>query len=409
LRLAPPDFSPPSTAPETKEEEKEPRLLGDGIPGGSTLKFTCPRAALVEALTAVSGIVPTRGIKEVFESVRLEASAKGLALLGTDLEVSMRFTVPPGEGLEVAEPGVLLAPARRLAAILHELPDEPVTVAWAKGTCTVKASSGSWRITAGDPADFPAIEVPDASEGVAVEREVLRDLVARTSFAAAREKMRYALNGILLLTKGDRLEGVATDGRRLSHVAAKCRNPGRQEHRAIVPTRAMTQLVRVLREEDEAVSLSFSESQVAASTGRAVVMARLVEGTFPNFEEVIPVNCEKRAVLKREDLASGLRRAAVLFSSREGVAGNSVRLRFEEGQDLVVSASVADVGEAVVSIPCAFKGKGEEAGYNATFLLDALAVSTGEEVTFEFNSRQSPGRLSDGERFTYVVMPVTLE
>jgi DNA polymerase-3 subunit beta len=374
------------------------------------LKLTCHRARLLEALQAVSGVVPTRGIKEVFESVRVEASKKGgLTFLGTDLEVSMRYSVPPGDGLEVAEEGMLLAPARRLAGILHELADEPVTLGFSKGNCTIKAASGSFRIAAGDPADFPGIEVPDASKGVEVESAVLKDLVARTSFAAAREKMRYALNGILLLAKGDVLQGVATDGRRLSHVTAKCRNAGKVESRAIVPTRAMTQLVRILRDDDKSVRIAFSESQVAAATGRAVVMARLVEGTFPNFEEVIPVNCEKKAVMKREDLAAGLRRAAVLFAAREGPAGSSVRLKFDEGKDLVVSASIADVGEAVVSIPCSFKGKGEEVGYNASFLLDALGVSTSDEVSFEFNSRQSPGRLTDGERFTYVVMPVTLE
>ena len=136
------------------------------------MKFTCPRARVVEALQAISGVVPTRGIKEVFESVRIEASRKGgLTLLGTDLEVSMRYCIPAADGLEVAEEGMLLAPARRLSAILHELPDEPVTVGWAKGACTVKASSGSYRIMAGDPADFPAIDVPETADGIEVERK----------------------------------------------------------------------------------------------------------------------------------------------------------------------------------------------------------------------------------------------
>ena len=373
------------------------------------MKFTCPRARLVEALQAVSGIVPTRGIKEVFESVRIEASTKGLTLLGTDLEVSLRYTIPPGDGLQTAEEGVLLAPARRLQAILQELPDEPVTVSFAKGACHLKSASGSWRISAGDPADFPAIEVPESPEGVEVEREVLRDLVQRTAFAAAREKMRYALNGILLLTKGDDLQAVATDGRRLSHVRATCRNPKKVQGRAIVPTRAMTHLVRILAEDDAAVRIGFTEGNLAASTGRAVILARLVEGTFPNFEEVIPVNCEKKARMKRAELEAGLRRAAVLFGAREGIPGSSVRLKFAEGENLVLSASVADVGEAVVSVPCEFQGKGEEVGYNATFLLDALGVATADEVSFEFNSRQSPGKLTDGDRFTYVVMPVSID
>jgi DNA polymerase-3 subunit beta len=373
------------------------------------VKFTCARNQLVEALQAVAGIVPARGIKEVFESVKIETSKKGLTIFGTDLEVSMRYALPAGDGLQVAEEGVLLAPARRLAAILHELPDGPVTVSYAKGSCTVKAAAGSWKVSAGDPADFPVIEVPDAAGGIEVAKDVLADLVQRTSFAAAREKMRYALNGILLLAQGEKIQAVATDGRRLAHAVADCRNAGKQQSRAIVPTRALTHLVRVLRDDDESVRLSFADGSVAASTGRAVVLARLVEGTFPNFEEVIPVNCEKKARLKRVDLEAGLRRAAVLFGARDGIPGSSVRLRFAEGEDLVVSASVADVGEAVVPIPCSFKGKAEEVGYNATFLLDALAVARSDEVTFEFNSRQSPGRLSDGDRFTYVVMPVSID
>ena len=99
----------------------------------------------------------------------------------------------------------------------------------------------------------------------------------------------------------------------------------------------------------------------------------------------------------------------MLFAAKEGGPGSSVRLRFDEGKPLVVSATVADVGEAVVDIPCEFHGQGEEVGYNATFLLDALAVTKAEEVSFEFNSRQSPGKLSDGDRFTYVVMPVSID
>jgi DNA polymerase-3 subunit beta len=373
------------------------------------VKFQCTRSLLVEALQAVGGIVPTRGIKEVFESVRIDATAEGLQILGTDLEVSMRYTVPAGDGLQLQEEGALVAPARRLSAILQELPDGPVTLEAKQGTCHVKSSAGNYRITGSDPSDFPAIEIPEAADGIDVERAVFRELVQRTSFAAAREKMRYALNGILLLAKGEELQGVATDGRRMSHFIASCVGGGKDESRAIVPTRALTHLAKILKDEDETVRLTFAENHMAAATGRAVILARLVEGTFPNFDEVIPVNCERRATLEREPLVAALRRTAVLFQAREGAAGNSVRLRFEEGANLEMTASVADVGEAKVSVACSYEGAPEEVGYNATFLLDALNVSDADEVTFEFNSRQSPGRLADGDRFTYVVMPVTLD
>jgi len=372
------------------------------------VKFTCPRAPLAEALQAVSGAIPARGasIKDVLENVRIAASKDGLDLFGTDLEVSMRYSIPASEeGLRISEPGSFLVLARPLSAILHELPDEPVTVSWKGGNCSVQSDAGSFRVTGQDPDAFPSIEIPEMKGGIEIEGPVLRDLVARTAFSAAREKMRYALNGILLIAKGDQLQGIATDGRRLSHVVAKCRNPGKGEHRAIVPTRALTQVVKSLREEDAAVRVTFSESQAAVAAGRASILARLVEGTYPNFEEVIPGNCERRAVLDREKFAAGLRRAAVLVT-REAPAGGSVLLRFREGEDLVLTAQVPDVGEATVKVPCKYSGADDEVGYNPSFLLDALGVITSPEVSFEFNSKASPGKLSDGDRFTYVVMPV---
>jgi DNA polymerase-3 subunit beta len=373
------------------------------------VKFICPRQRLVTALQAISAVVPTRGIKEVYESVRIEASrSQGLILLGTDIEVTVRYVIAPGDGLEVLEEGTLLAPARRLAAILHELPDEPVTIAWTSGSCSVKSASGSYRIAAGDPADFPAIEILGTERSVTIARDVLKEVVQRTSFAAAKEKMRYALNGILIIAKGQELQAVATDGRRLAHVTASCTTASGNESRAIVPTRALTQLVRILPDGAEVVHLAFSESQVAATAGPVSIQARLVEGAFPNFDEVIPVNCERKARLNREKFAAGLRRAAVLFQTGGAGAGSSVRLEFAEGADLVLTSSVTDVGEATATIPCTYTGKTEAVGYNAQYLLDALAVCTTEEVSFEFNSSQSPGRLTDGERFTYVVMPVTL-
>jgi DNA polymerase-3 subunit beta len=373
------------------------------------VKFTCPRPLLVEALSAVSGVVPTRGIKEVLESVRIDASKGGLSFLATDLEVSMRWTIPAGESVSIAEEGVLLAPAKRLAAILHEIPDEPVTLSFGKGACTVKSASGQWRITAGNPEDFPAVEVPDAADGVEIDRVVLRDLVQRTAFAAARERMRYALNGVLLVVNGDDVQAVATDGKRLAHLAAKCRNPRRTEARAIIPTRALTHLVRILKDGDEPLRLSFQDSTAAAASGPAVVQARLVEGTFPNFQDVIPVNCPRKAVLDRTALEAGLRRASAVFAAASAPQGASVKMKFAEGEDLVVSASVPDVGEATVQVPCRYDGSTEEIGFNAAFVLEALAVIAAPEVTFEFTNRQSAARLSDGDRYTYVVMPVATE
>ena len=307
------------------------------------------------------GVIPTRGIKEVFESVRVEASKKGgLTFLGTDLEVSMRYSIPPGDGLEIAEEGMLLAPARRLTAILTELPEEPVALGFSKGTCTIKSTSGSFRISAGT-ADFPAIEVPDTARGIEIDRTSEGPGGAHR-LRGAREKMRYALNGILLLAKGDHLQGVSTDGRR-SPTSREVPQPGsrRAGHRPHeghdpagprAPGRRRVGEARLLREPG----------------GRrhrpAVVMARLGRGPSPTSRRSSRSNARRSPPCAARTLrpASAAPRSS---SQREGPAGSSVRLRFEEGKDLVISATVADVGEAVVS-SLHVKGKGERSATTRT-------------------------------------------
>jgi DNA polymerase-3 subunit beta len=215
--------------------------------------------------------------------------------------------------------------------------------------------------------------------------------------------MRYALNGVLFFLSGDKLQMVGTDGRRLAHAMATVENPEGAEVKAIVPTKGINQMARIISG-DEVIDLSMKDNQLAARTGSAVVVSRLVEGTFPNFEEVIPVNCERRAVFNREELVSAVRKARLLTNKES----QSVRFVFEEGR-LTLTARAAEVGEANVSLDMTYEGEPAAVAFNPGYVLEGLSVMEGETVAFEFRSPTSPAKFTNGGEFTYVVMPIDIQ
>jgi DNA polymerase-3 subunit beta len=232
-------------------------------------------------------------------------------------------------------------------------------------------------------------------------------MIRRTQFAAAKERMRFALNGVLLKVEASSIELVATDGRRLARDAGVCTNPSGAALTAIVPTKGLLQVDRVLIDHggdvgDESVRLAVGNNHFCARTSRTTLVSRLVEGSFPNYRDVIPQNCKQKAVLPRDALMAALRRAS-LVTSRDA---QSVRLQFHP-EGLTISARSPE-GSAEESLACDFAGPGDVLGYNPEFLLDALNVLTGESVVFEWEGKTAPGKLTEGS-YTYVVMPVSLD
>lgn len=368
------------------------------------MRFTCERDELVKALGAVSGVVAAKGIHPVYESVEIVATQGGLELLGTDLEIAMRVRIPAGETVRVEQPGTAVVPAQRLVAICRELPRGPVTLAWDadRRECTISAGRGRFRLQGQSPEDFPEIPAVDESKTVVLDAQGLRTLIRLTAFAAARERMRYALNGVLVRVEGGTVEFVATDGRRLARATAPAGEGSSGDFQAIVPTKGLQQLDKCLADGESQVRLSVGNNHLLGRTERTSVVSRLVEGSFPNYRDVIPQSCKQKAVVPREGFASALKRAS-LVTSRDA---QSVRLRFAP-DGLTVSAQSAE-GSAEEGVECDFHGAEDTVGFNPEFLLEALGVLGTEAISFEWNDRKSPGKITEGS-YVYVVMPVSLE
>ena len=368
------------------------------------MRFRCDREDLLSAVQAVSGVVASKGVHPVYESVSIVATAESLTLLATDLEIGMKLRVGTSDRVKVERPGTAVVPAQRLAAIVRELAKGELVFTWNADNreTTIEAGRGRFKLQGQSPEDFPEVPEVDDANSVIVPAAALREMIRRTHFAAAKERMRFALNGVLVKVEGDDIELVATDGRRLARDTGPCSNPTKAAFSAIVPTKGLQQLDRSIETIDDSVRIAVGNNHFCARTARVTLVSRLVEGSFPNYRDVIPQNCKQKAMLPRDAFVSALRRAS-LVTSRDA---QSVRLQFHP-EGLTISARSPE-GSAEETIAIDFTGAGDVLGYNPEFLLDALGVLKSESIPFEWESKTSPGKLTEGS-YTYVVMPVSLD
>lgn len=360
------------------------------------------RNAIVEVLNIAAGVTASRTPKELLKCVRL-TTVNGTLLIGaTDLEVALRAEVSQ---VEVKAAGALLVPADKLMQIARESLDETLAIESDEMACHIRGSDSHFEIYGHDPKEFPPIPDLEGSPDVEVQPEVLTALIDRTLFAVAKENTRYALNGVLWEKKGKRLCMVATDGRRLAEASGPAVKSGSEDQRMIVPAKTMQVLQRVLPHipQDAAVGIRFAGNQVVVKAGSFVVSSALVEGHFPQYEDVVPKDCDKRIELATEEFHSAVRRAALLASDQS----KGVRLAFDDGV-LVLSSRAPEQGEATVSMRVDYHGAPLQIGFNPTFLSDALRVASTPTVVLELKEANRPGVMRASSDFLYVIMPVSL-
>lgn len=365
------------------------------------MKFTGNRERLLEAFNVVASVVSPRAIKPILQNVRLVVGADGLLMMATDLEVAIRYRSP----LEVVEEGGdIVAPVAKLHGILRETNAEKVTVSSDDRKIVVRCGNSRFTLQGEDPEEFPVIPAFEDQKSLPVPRDAFRAMVRKTHFAAAKERSRFAFNGVRLQIDGnDELRMIATDGKRMAVKMCPVDNPDKIVAGHIIPTKGLLTFERVVTDEDAVVRVAVDEKQVMIKTTRAEVSSRLVEGAFPRYEAVIPKETPLSASFKRDVLVSMLRQAK-LFTNEES---RSVRVAFEEGR-MVLTARAMDVGEARVEIETVVEGTPVETAFNPDFLIEGLNATDAENVTLRLSGRDTPARIDGEENYVYVVMPVTV-
>lgn len=366
------------------------------------MKVICDRGALVEALNLVGGVVVTRTPKPVLTCVKLSAADGTLTLTATDLEAAIRVSTAR---VEIAQPGETLVPSDKISQIVRESIDPTLTIESSGEETHIRGQDSHYKMFGYPVADFPSVPEFSGEADFEINAGPLAQLIHQTIYATARENSRYAINGVLLEREGNKLTVVATDGHRLALAKGDCKGDKKANRSAIVPTRALQQLLKLLGDAEEIVRVKIADNQILFATDYALLTSNLVEGNFPPYKDVIPKDGDKRATLDTGSLTSAVRRASLLTNEES----KGVKLAFSK-TGLKLTSRAPELGEAEINVDIAgYDGEPVEIGFNPFYLLDALKVVPTEQVQIDMKAGNKPGVLRSGQTFQYVVMPVNLQ
>ncbi len=365
------------------------------------MKFTVSRQAILEAFQVVGLVISPRAIRPILTNVHMVVADDMLTVMGTDLEMSIRFHVPMGD---VEETGEAVVPASRVASILKECATENVTFeAEIGGKVRLRSGKSSFQLLSENPEEYPPIPEFNNEKAFGLDRDKLVTLIRKTHFAVAREKSRFAFNGAKLHIEGNQARMIATDGKRLVMKVEDIDNSDEISAGHIVPSRALTVFEKVLGEEDDLVRIALEDNEIMLKTTRAEISSRLVEGSFPNYKAVIPEECAINLEFNRDDFIRAFRQAALLTSQET----RSVKLKIYDGK-AELSAQALDAGEAKIELEVpGYDGEELQIAFNPDFMVEGLKVMAAETVTVGFSRANQPAKITGDEGFVYVVMPVT--
>ena len=363
------------------------------------MKFSVSKEKLLEGLQTVQNVVSTRTTLPILSNVLLQANGTELKLTTTDLDVGVRGSVEA----TVEKPGATTLPARRLFTIIRELPTSDVQIEVdSKNVASIRSGPSFFKILGLPEEEFPPLPKFEKAKIFNLRQKDLKDGLKKTAYAISTDETRYVLNGILFTFKDNKLTLVATDGRRLALVDIELEFPRSHEVDIIVPSKAVTELGRLLNEDGD-VKLTVGENQIAFEVNGTLLVSKLIEGNYPNYKQVVPAEAKERIILERELFLNAVRRVALLASEKS----NSVKLVFSKN-NIDIMANTPDVGEAKESLAVQYKGKEFSVAFNPEFLMAPLRNLANDEVFLDLTDEMSPGVIKIQTPFLYVLMPMRI-
>ncbi len=370
------------------------------------MKTRLPRQEFLEALGAVAAVASGRTTKPILSCVKIMTEGDQLELAATDGEAALSLTVGT---FTVDQPGEAVVSADRLLQIVREMPDAEIRVEADDRHLTVHGEGSDFRIFVHPTADFPVLPTFEDDPDLVIDGRMLWKMIGLTVYAAARETSRYAINGVLWQKRGKHLYLVATDGRRLARAGGNMVEAPTGDFEAIVPSKALNVFERIFnpgKERDAwGIDVKVMPNQMLLRSGGRMLSTILLEGKFPKYEDVVPKDTTRVAMLNRQEFYGAIRRAALLTSDE----ARAVRLSVDP-EKIVITAQSPEQGDARVELAAEFEGDPIEIGFNPLFINDALKALTLETIRLELKEPAAPGLIcgEDKNEFLYVVMPVSL-
>jgi DNA polymerase III subunit beta len=374
-------------------------MIDSDIVVGTGLRITVPKDELSPKLAVVARGVSTRTAVLVLGGIQMRAEAGRLNLAATDMELSLRASLE----VNVEGEGEVVVPGRLLLDIARSLPENDVSIEHRPEEAVVVVTCGSanYRLHTYSSEDFPRLPDVETAQFHAVDRDALIETISRVGRSASRDESRPVLTGILVRFEPGKVVMAATDSYRLA-VKETPVSGSLPELEAIIPARALQELVRIAGGSDE-VQLGLHENHVVFGADGVWLTTRRIDGQFPNYRQLLPEQFEHELQLPREELLEVVRRVSLMAQRN-----SPLRLRFADGE-LTVSAQTQDVGEARETLPVAYAADAMEIGFNAEFLRDGLESVDSDSVKLKLISPLRPAVLEgETDDYTYLIMPIRL-
>ncbi|WP_407306032.1 DNA polymerase III subunit beta [Desulfosporosinus sp. SB140] len=366
------------------------------------MKIFCSKDSLLSGVNAVQRAVSSKNTLPVLSGILISAEQQCLRFAATDLELGIRCEVPA----QVEEEGVIVVPAKLFAEVVRKLPDTTITIKEQDGSITIYYYQSEITLRGYDPEEYPLL--PDLIEPVSfsIPTVVFKNMIRQTIFSCAVEENRPVFNGTLLQIEGSNLRLVATDTHRLAYSISEIENPEDASFSGIIPAKTLSEIYRLLRDEDEYLLISFNKTQVVFQFGLIFLVSRLIEGMFPNYKQVIPQTCETKINLSVRNFLEAVERASLLSHDKSGA--NIIRIKVESTQLRIDQTT--ELGKISEQVEISTQGKDVMIAFNAKFLIDALKVIDSDQIMFELSGPYSPGvmRPLDNPNYLYLVLPVRM-
>ena len=366
------------------------------------MQFTTQRKDLLNALQTIIGVVERRQTMPILSNVLIRADSDRLVMTATDLELELVTDCVA----VIATPGSAAVPARKLLDICRGLPDD-AEITLHNDQQHTRVQSGRSRFTLATMAatDWPYLDEVDEGDKYTLPERTLKGLLDRTHFAMAHQDVRYYLNGLLLALRPDRVRCVATDGHRLALSESQATLNLSDNIQAIVPRKAVTELVRLLDNSEAEITLQLSSKHLRLQLSGLVFTTKLIDGRFPDYERVIPESTDRHMQADRDTIRQALARTAILSNEKFG----GVRLGLSQ-HSLSLQAQNVEREEAEDELSVNYDGEPIEIGFNVNYLLEALGAMDPGEFSLSLSGPDSSGLLQavNDPSTRYVVMPMRL-
>ena len=362
------------------------------------MKIKTSKENLLLVIQTVQNIVSSKATLPILSNMLIETKADTLRLNTTDLDIGISCEIP----VNIYEEGGITIPAKRFSDIVRELPSGDVIINTKKNNqIDIEGENCRFKLIGLPKEEFPKFPEFKDREVIQIEQSILREMLHLTSFSVSHEESRFVLNGILFEISNDIIRVVATDGRRLAKIEKKILAPTKKDFTMIIPLKAVLEIVRNLKDNGN-VSIVTGTNQVLFDIDGTLIATRIIEGEFPNYNQVIPKEVNPKIKIKTQDLLYAIRRANLLSTP------DFQAIKFEVFTDkIVVSKTTPDVGESREEIAVEYGGLELIVGFNPQFLIDVLKNINLETINLELVGSDKPGVMRLGD-YLYLALPMRI-